>query len=151
MKHVIEGYKKETSDGYYESNKEMIDEVTSSYLLLKDLREKKYILKSYLTKLENSLTEEDKDYTDENDIRYGSLLKAYETIHDKISFYEEKLKNFDNEINNLIKFNILKDLTQNVLTAKYKYQNCEFDFSNFKCKGSKESSSRWKYKNLGYL
>ena len=149
LKGVIDSYKKETIGSYFDTIREMIEEIKNIYSTLNDLRNKKYLLKSYLNKIESSLSDDDKEFTDENDIQYGSLLKAYEIINDKINHYEERVNNIENEKSSLVKFNLFKDLTQSPITAKYKHYNCEFDFSNFKCRGSKNDSGRWRYKNLG--
>lgn len=149
LRGVIDGYKKETLESFFDSSREMIEVLKNIYSTINELREKKYLLKSYMNKIESSLSEDDRDFTDENDIHYGSLLKAYEIINDKINQYEEKLNNLENEKNSFIKFNLFKDLTQSSITAKYKYFDCEFDFSYLKCRGSKSDNGRWRYKNLG--
>lgn len=151
LKKVVEGYNTETTKNFYDSNKKFIDDIIFTYKTLKELRENKYLIKSYLNNLESSLTEEDPDdllYIDENDIKYTQLLKAYEIINDKINFHDENLNKQQNEIMNLFKFSIVKDVAQNVITTKYKHYECEFNFMRFKCTGSK-SSSRWKTRNLG--
>jgi len=149
LKSIIESYKKETIENYYDPIFQFIDDILQTYSTISELREKKFLLKSYLNKMESSLTEDDKEYTDENDIKYGSLLQAYNFINEKINFNEEKLSGWENEKNNLLKFNLFKELTQSPIITKYKFYECEFNFENFKCRGNKEGSSRWRYKNLG--
>lgn len=149
LKGVIDTYKKDTIDSYFDSTREIIEELKNIYSTINELKEKKYLLKSYLNKVEASLSEDDKEFVDENDILYGSLLKAYEIINDKINHYEERLNNLENEKNTLIRFSLFKDLTQSPIIAKYKYFDCEFDFSYFKCRGSRPDGGRWRHKNLG--
>jgi len=151
LKGVIDSYKKETIENYFNTNREIIEEVQNIYSTLNDLREKKYLLKSYLNKLESTLSDEDKEFTDENDIIYGSLLRAYEIINDKTIHYEQILSNLENNKNSLIKYSLFKDLVESPISGKYKYFTCEFDFKNFKCIGSKNDSYRRRYKNFGYL
>jgi len=151
LKGVIDSYKKDTIDSYFDSNREIIEEIKQIYSTINELRGKKYLLKSYLNRFENSLSEDDKELIDDNDIKYGILLKACEIINDKINHYEERLNNLESEKNSLIKFNLFKDLTQSPITAKYKHYDCEFDFSNFKCRGSKQDSGKSRYKNLGLV
>lgn len=149
LKGVIDSYKKDTIESYFDSNMEIIDELKHIYFTLKELRDKKYLFKSYLNKIESTLSEDNKEFIDDNDIQYGNLLKAYDIINDKINHYEEKLNNLETNRNSLIKFNLFKDLIQSPITAKYKHYDCEFDFSHFKCRGSKQSGGKWRYKNLG--
>lgn len=149
LKGIIDSYKKDAIESYFDTNHEIIEEIKNIYSTLKDLREKKYLLKSYLNKIESSLSEDNKELTDENDIKYGSLLQAYEIINDKIILFEERLINLENDKNSLVRFYFFKDLTQSPINAKYKHYDCEFNFWNFKCRGSKHDSGRWKYKNLG--
>ncbi len=104
-----------------------------------------------MLKIENSntFTKDDKDNTDENDIRYGSVLQAYIIINEKINFHEQKMIEMQKEKNNLFKLHFIKEITDTPLITKYKFYECEFNYSDFRCRGSRNGNGRWKYKNLG--
>ena len=154
---VINGYSKDTIDNYFDKSKSFIEEEIYKFQHLTELRKKKFLLRSYLTKIENSLTEEnsksdsdsdsnsDFDFIDENDISYKSILNSYNKVNEKINTFENELNNSNKERENLIDFSIFNDLSTQVLRVNYKKYECEFNFSSFNC----EKKDNWKKKYFG--
>lgn len=136
-------------ENFFDSNHKVIDDIKSLYANLRELKEKKYLIKSYMTKIESNLVEEsDEEYSDENDISYKRLKIAYDRINEKMNHQQNSLEQLKEQMTSLVKFHIFKDLSQHTLTTKYKLLDCEFNFMTFKCQGNNKNS-RWRHKNLG--
>jgi hypothetical protein len=114
-------------------------------MFLIELRKQKYLLRSYLSKIENTLKEENIDFIDENDISYKSILNSYNFITEKINFYEKELNNSHKEKTNLFDFHLFTDISNQILNFTYKKYECEFNFFEFKCK----KRDNWKRKVIG--
>ena len=52
-----------------------------------------------MAKIEDSLTEENPDFVDENDISYKDILNSYNIVTEKINVYEQDLEKNDQEKN----------------------------------------------------
>lgn len=112
-----------------------------------ELKKKKFLLRSYLAKIENSLTEENPDFVDENGNSYKNILNSYNLITEKINVFEQELDKTVKERENLINFSIYVDLSNQLLKVNYKKYECEFNFSTLRC----QKKDNWKNKHLGYL
>ena len=141
---IVEGYSADHIDNYFDKSKKIIDEEIFRYAHLTELRKKKYLLRSYLAKIENTLTEEVEDFVDENDISYNDILNSYNIVNEKVNVYEQELEKSDREMENIINYNIFNDLP-GVMRVNYKEYECEFNFHDFKC----NKKNKWKLKILG--
>ena len=74
-------------------------------MFLIELRKQKYLLRSYLSKIENTLKEENIE-----------------------------LNNSHKEKTNLFDFHLFTDISNKILNFTYKKYECEFNFFEFKCK-----------------
>lgn len=146
---IVSGYKDELYQSFYDHHKNILNSVTSAYGDLKELLQKKYLLKSYLHKIELSLTEEDEEYIDSNYVKIKSLRNAIDVINENIRINEQIINDQSSFVESLDKFSIFKDMSENCIKVKYKYYECEMCYKEFTCSGHKKS--RYRQKKLGYL
>jgi hypothetical protein len=105
------------------------------------------LLKNYLDKMEANLSEENQDYTDDNDINLNSLIKSLDFVNTKIEENKEYIKENLSLMANYERLSIFKDISEICLKAQYKSYECEMCFKSFTCTSYKKN--KHKSKNLG--
>jgi hypothetical protein len=141
LKMVVTNYQEDTYLNYFNYNKDTIEKIITTYNDLKDLMDKQFLIKSYMNKVENSMTEENEDYIDNNGVIYKDLKRMVENLNDRIQLNMEFLDHNENVIKTYEIFSIIEDC----LKVNYKYFECELCSSSFKCTGNKGSKYRNKF------
>jgi len=149
LKRIVMNYPEEQYLSYFEYNKNLIEKIISTFHDLNDLMEKRFLLKSYLSKIENSLTEENENYFDDEGVSYKDLKILVNNLNDRIQLYEDFLKSQETIFNGFQKFSIFRDLfNEEVHKVNYKYFECELlPYKSFRCSGYK--GNKYRQKNLG--
>ncbi len=148
LKMVVMNFQEENYKSFFEYHKELLEKIISTYNDLKDLIEKRYLLKSYLNKMENTLNEEKEDFIDENKISFKDLNKLVNNLDDRIQLNYDALNENESMLKLYKRFSFLIDLYEDCHRLEYKYMDCEICNGEFNCSGNKGSKHRTKF--FGY-
>lgn len=141
-------FNEENYKPFFKYNKNVIKKIIFAYNELQELIEKKFLLKSYLHKMEIQLTEENENFVDSNNIGLNALRSSIENINEKIRNNEQYLNENENLIKSFELFSIFKDVNEDCHKIKYKYYECEMCTAHFKCSGNK-GGSKYRHKYFG--
>lgn len=149
IKTIVSGFNEENYKTFFDYNKNLFDKLIKTYQELEDLSRKKFFLKSYLDLIEESLTEENEETKDSNNIKLKDLRTALDNLQYKIHYNKRFLQDNEIMIDKYEKYSILRDLAQDCNKFNYKDYNCELCYDKFSCSGSQEN--KYKHKFLGYF
>jgi hypothetical protein len=148
LKMILMNFNKENYKPFFKYNKNVINKLISAYNELQELIEKKFLLKSYLHKMEMQLTEENENFIDSNNIGLNALRSSIEKINEKIRHNEQYLHENENLIKSFEVFSIFKDVNEDCHKIRYKYFECDMCTAHFKCSGNK-GGSKYRQKYFG--
>ena len=122
LKTIIDGYKKETIDSYYEIIQNFIDEITHIYSTQNDLIEKKYLNKNSL--LDNNEKINDQQQLKSNNIENTPINSPVRNSYKKNSLENNNTNNKDF---NLEQNSLISDLSEKSLAISKIYSANSID------------------------
>jgi hypothetical protein len=147
MKKILKGY--EDYKEYYDYTKKKINGIISDYKTYIDIHNKTNLIKSYLHKIEESLTyDPEEDYEDDNGIKLKHLREAYDRLINRLERVRESIDEGVALVQSYEKMSIFKDISENCLKVNFKDNECDMCFKGFVCDKNKGRGYRRKY--LGY-
>lgn len=149
LKMIVTNFCEETYKTFFDYNKHLILKIISTYQHLKDLLAKKFLLKSYLNKMELAMAEENENLVDEKGVALKELRGKIDQISEKISVFDKFLIDHESFINSYEVFSIFKDVNEDCLKVKYKDFDCEICSTSLQCNGYKRGN-KYRQRFLGY-
>lgn len=130
---------------FFEYNRNLLTKITNTYNLLTQLYSQRHILRSYLHKIEMSLTEDKEDLIDDNQISLKNLRNSLEAMNKLIREHEKFLKENEMKIDTLEKFSLFRDVMEDCRKVKYRFYDCEICNYEIRCQGYKNNKNRSKF------